>query len=256
MRTCLTLCLGAIFALPVTADADTTLVYELVDSAGKKTEQTYTIRGRYVRVDKDSESKKNFLLLDGGFLIMHVIDGEKGTFSTFGESPYHQDKQFSAKPAPASVAEPEAEQAKAEPEAGQAKPAAAESAPMSVLSPTGKMQSVAGVRCRVVNEMRNEKPVAEHCLADPAALGMTPRELITMARLIEFAKQRTDPDWIAVQSDEQFISIRSAPPGGDASFVLKSVAHDIVPRDAFRVSPGYKKLLPEDGYAGLITGKK
>jgi hypothetical protein len=104
--------------------------------------------------------------------------------------------------------------------------------------------------------MRNDKRVAEHCMADAAALGMTPRELITMARLIEFSKQKTDPDWIALQSDEQFIAIRSGPPGGAATFVLKSVSHDIVPWDYFRVPREYKKLPPADDYAGLITGKK
>jgi hypothetical protein len=247
MRTCLSLCLAAIFSLPAGASADTTLVYELVDAAGKKTEQTYTIRGRFVRVDQGSDTPKNFLLLDGGFLYMNVVDGEKGTFTTFGESPFHQGERLPATAKAASEAEPTAEPAEQ---------AAAQTSPKSTLSPTGKKRSIAGVRCREVMEMRNDKPVAEHCVADAAALGMTPRELITMARLIEFSKQRTDPDWIAMQSDEQFISIRSAPPGAAATFELKSVSHDIVPREYFRVPAGYKKLEPEHDYAGLITGSK
>ncbi|MEN8760799.1 MAG: hypothetical protein ABF290_00090 [Thiogranum sp.] len=247
MKSYLKPCLAVILSLPFTAHADTTLVYELVDAAGEKTQQTYTIRGRFLRVDKDAETSKNFLLLDGGFLYMNVVDGEKGTFTTFGDSPYHQGQRLPAKPKPGNTAATGSEQA------GKAN---AKSPPLSVLSPTVQKDSVAGIRCRIVNELRDGTPVAEHCLADPAALGMTPRELISMARLIEFAKQRTDPDWIAIQSDEQFITIRSRPAEGEPTFVLKSVSHEIASRDLFRVPPAYQKLEPEDDYAGLITGRK
>jgi len=246
MKSYLNPCLAVILSLSFTAEADTTLVYQLADAAGEKTEQTYTIRGRFIRVDKNAEAPKDFLLLDAGFLIMHVVDGEKGTFTTFGESRFHQGK----KPAPAAQAG-----STATPKSESAGKAAAISLQASVLSPTGQKDSVAGYRCRVVKEMRNDELVAEHCLVDAATLGMTPRELITMARLIEFSKQRTDPDWIAAQSDEQFISIRSRPAGGGETFVLKSVAHDVVSRDYFRVPPEYKKLESKGDYAGLISGE-
>lgn len=207
---------------------------------------TYTSRGRYVSVNKNPEAPKDFLLLDADFMIMHLVDSEKATFTTFGDSPYHQRNKVLPAPWPA---------APADPEAAPSKPATAASPQPSVLSPTGETESVAGFRCRVVKEMRNDEVVAEHCMVDAASLEMTPRELITMARLIEFSKQRTDPDWIAVQLDQQFITIQSRPVGGEETFVLKSVAHDIVSRDYFRVPPGYKKLESKGDYAGLITGE-
>ena len=138
MRICLTLCMGAIFALPVRAGADTTLVYELVDAAGNKTEQTYSIRGRFLRVDQNPATPHSFLLLDGGFMYMNVVDGEKETFSTFGASPFHQGERL---PATAKAASP------ALPVAEPAKQAAAKSPPRPVWSPTGEKGSVAGVRC-------------------------------------------------------------------------------------------------------------
>jgi hypothetical protein len=247
MTTRLGLILAGAVCLASVAEADTTLVYELTDAQGNKIEQRYQIHGRFLRIDSDADSQPNSLILDAGYMFMYVVDPGKQTFTTFGSSPFHQGKQMPAKAKTTGTAEPET---------ADTKKVSATSPQPPVLSPTGQKQTVAGVRCMVVNEIRNDKPVAEHCLANAAALGMTSRELITMARLIEFSKQWTDPDWIAVQSDEDFVSIQSVPPAGNATFVLKSVSHEILPADHFRVPSEYQKLEPENDYAGLITGKK
>ncbi|HUT40198.1 MAG TPA: hypothetical protein VM011_02565 [Gammaproteobacteria bacterium] len=249
MKTRLSIVSAVAALLSCSVHADTTLVYDLVDAAGQTTQQTYSIRGRFLRVDKSNEAPENFLLLDGGFLYMNVVNGEKQTFTTFGDSPHHQ----GGTRLPAAAPKAESAAAPAPAAAGQA---AEKSPPKNILSPTTEKNTVAGFSCRVVREMRDDKLLAEHCLVDAYALGMTPRELISMARLIEFSRQRTDPDWIAIQSDEQFITIRSRPAVGEPTFILKSVSHEIVPREYFRVPAEYEKLQPADDYTGLITGKK
>lgn len=240
MKNHLNLIFAATASLSLAVHAETSLVFELVDAQGAKKEQTYTLHGRWARVDDTAEEHKKFLILDTGFMIMHVVDSEKSVFSTFGESHFHQGKQDQTA---ADVAT--------------AKQAAERGGKVPTLKPTGNKDTVAGIRCNIVNEIENEKPVAEHCMASASALGMSQREMITMARLVDFSRQWTDPDWIATQSNEQFVSIRSRPAGESATFQLKSVSHLTPPSDYFRVPAGYQKLdTAADDHAGLITGMK
>lgn len=221
------------------AYAETTLVYQLGDAHGATKEQTYTLHGRWVRVDDTDKSNHDYLILDTGFQIMHVVDAQNQTFTTFGESHFHQGKQTQTAS-----------------ENANAKRAAERASKHPAFKPTGMKDTVAGIRCNIVNEIVNDKPVAEHCMADTAVLGMNQREMITMTRFIMFSKDWTDPDWIAEQSNEQFVSIRSRPTGGEATFQLKTVTHAIPPNDYFRVPPSYRKMETADDYSGLITGKK
>lgn len=248
MKTHLILAFAVASCLSLPAHADTAMVYELTDAGGAKTQQTYTIRERFLRVDRNPDAAGNYLILDAGFMFMNIVDSKQETFTTFGESPFHQGEQMPARPGDGSASVPEAA---ASVQAAAPSPAGAD------LRYTGQSDSVAGIPCRVFTEMRKDKAVAEHCLADASSLGMTTRELITVARLIEFSKQRTDPDWIAAQSDEKFITIRSRPaPDRAATFELKSVSHAIIPQFYFRIPPAYQKLEPKDDYSGLITGTK
>jgi len=225
---------------PVSVTAETTLSYELVDAQGVKKEQTYTLHGRWARVEDSTKADKQHLILDAGFMVMYVVDTENADFYTFGESPLRQSKKL---PVP-SVDD-------ANPKHATRKPS-----PEPNLKPTGVTDIVAGVRCNMVNEIVDDKPVAEHCMADAAALGMNPREMTTMARLIQFTRDWSDPDWIAVQMKEQFISVSSRPVGGKETFLFKEVSHQIPPADYFRVPNEYHKLDSDEDYAGLITGKK
>lgn len=240
MKNYFNLFLAAAACYASVASADTTLVYKLTGAQGEELEQTYTIRGRFMSVDSNAESQPYFLILDAGFMIMHVVDNDKKVFSTYGESPYHQDKKT-----------PQISENDANVKQMAKKPVVA-----PILKPTGKKETVAGVRCIIVNEIENDKPVAEHCMADAHALGMSPRELITMARLIDFSKEWTDPEWVAVQSEEKYISIRSRPLDGDVAFILEAVSHKIASREHFRVPPEYQKLDSEGDFSGIITGKK
>ena len=69
------------------------------------------------------------------------------------------------------------------------------------LKPTKKSRKVAGIECRVVHELENDKPVIEHCMANSARLGITEREVISMARTFEMARNR-DLDWLTAVSNK------------------------------------------------------
>lgn len=240
MQTRLGLILTTLCSLPLLAQAESSLVYELTDAAGATSEQTYTLHGRWARVDRKDAAQANHLILDTGFMIMYVVDSAQSVFSTFGESPHHQGEKLT--PSAGSKTVPTRAEGR--------------SSDAITLAPTGGRDSVAGIRCNLVNEIVDGKTVAEHCMADAAALGMNQREMITMARLIDFSRQWTDPDWIAIQRNEQFVSIRSRPANGDPTFILKAVSHDTPPGDFFRVPPSYRKLDTGGDFKGLITGSK
>jgi hypothetical protein len=109
---------------------------------------------------------------------------------------------------------------------------------------SAKRDEVAGIACRVVQEVVDDKPVVEHCMANKAALGITERETRTLARLFVLARQR-GWDWLgAATRDEEFVSIRSRRVGGDGSLMLKSVSTEPLPAGHLRIPRSYKEVKP------------
>lgn len=103
---------------------------------------------------------------------------------------------------------------------------------------------VAGISCRLVREMVDDKPVVEHCMANKAALGITEREIRTLARLFVLARER-GWDWLgAASKDEEFVSIRSRRIGADGGLTLKSVSTNPLPAGHLRVPREYKEVKP------------
>lgn len=241
-----TLFLPAILSLASLGSyADSTLVYELTDASGKATQQTYTIDGRWIRVDSDDAFKNGYLVLDTGFLIMHVVDTKNKTFTTFGRSPIHQRFGLPKKHKEGALHFQDFKNNKNN------------NLEKTKFVPGKKQKRVAGVRCREVKEITEKNKVrAEHCMADASAFGMTPRELITLSRLIQFSREMTDANWVAAQSKERYIPAESHSPDNKASFVLKSVSHERLPNDNFRIPKSFRIIEPKDDYSGLITGEK
>lgn len=109
------------------------------------------------------------------------------------------------------------------------------------LAPTGALDEVAGVRCRVVREPAHGEPVIEHCMANTSALGITEREIRTLARTFVMAREQGF-GWLgAATADEEFVSIRSRYRDGGALLVLESVSNDALPRDRMRVPRHYRE---------------
>ena len=141
---------------------------------------------------------------------------------------------------PASAAVDDTATAAAEASTPAADGGTAASAPEFAL--TGESDTVAGVRCRVVNELRDGAPVIEHCMAGKAALGITERELRTLARTFEMARER-DFGWLATATaDEAFISVRSRALDGGTRLTLVAVSTDPLPKGHLRVTRDYREV--------------
>lgn len=108
--------------------------------------------------------------------------------------------------------------------------------------PTGKTDTVAGVRCRIVVELLDGEPAIEHCMANKAALDVTERETRTLARLFGLARTR-GWDWLAVATaDEDFVSVRSRDLGQGTTFALQSMSTAALPQGHLRMPKGFVQI--------------
>jgi hypothetical protein len=121
-------------------------------------------------------------------------------------------------------------------------PARARAADVPRFAPTEQMDEVAGVRCRVVNELRDGEPAIEHCMANETALGITEREIRTLARTFAMARAQ-GLDWLGTATaDEEFVSVRSRALDGGAALMLESVSTGALPPGHLRVPRQYRKV--------------
>lgn len=107
--------------------------------------------------------------------------------------------------------------------------------------PSGKNDVVGGVHCRIVNELIDGEPAIEHCMANKADLGITEREIRTLARLFILARE-LGYDWLgAATEDEDFVSVRSRALTRDKTLELRSASTDPLPVGHLRVPKDYKE---------------
>jgi len=112
------------------------------------------------------------------------------------------------------------------------------------LKATWDKREVAGIECRVVEEIEDGKPVIEHCMANKARLGITERETRTLARLFAMARDR-GYGWLAVGTgDEEFVSIQARDMADGSELILKSVSTEPLPAGYLRISPEFKQTKP------------
>lgn len=112
---------------------------------------------------------------------------------------------------------------------------------------TKKMDTVAGIKCRVILELgRDDKPVKEHCMANTGHLGLTEREVITVARLFAAAREM-DFEWLGVGTkDERFVSIQTRDLASNETLQLKSVSTKPLPKGHLRVPKSFKEVTSEE----------
>ncbi len=225
------------------ARADVTLDWRLdspgEDGTASPQTQTWRIAGRWIRIDRNDSDK--WLLLDSGYLLMHVIDPKHKTFSVFGRSPIHEREGLPATHKGGAL------------HLNHRAPKAP-GHPPGRLRGTKRLRHVIGKTCREVEELRDARHVATHCMADARQLGLSERELISAARVIKFAKRLTDPDWVAGQSAERFLSIDSRSTHKPARrFTLTGIRYDSLPTRVFRIPRAFRKLEPQARYPGLLT---
>lgn len=231
------------------AQADATLVYELSDTADAKTQYTFSISGRFVRIDSEPREQPGYSLFDTGRMVMFNVDETAHSYRPVKAGRHFHpaisvtppdttadkttEKPASSKPAEDSSAE---KTASSDP--------AAPASTATTLKATKKKRTVAGKRCRVVLEVADEKPVAEHCMSGTGDLGLSKREVYTLSRLFTKAAILDLKLFGAATKDERYVSIQSRQPDSKASQTLKSVSKTAIPYEKMRIPEDYKQLQP------------
>jgi hypothetical protein len=192
-------------------------------------------------------------LIDTGLLTMADVDVENKRY-TFEKLPRGQVSGA----VPASTAQPDSAEVN-KTNGGEAggsadKPVTAAGPvllPSPALSPTRKKQNVSGVVCRLVRELVDGQPVAEHCMAGTGPFGITGREMITLSRLFTTAR-RLQLGWAGVATaDERIASVDSRLGDGRGSQTLLSIAYDWIPDERMRVSKQYRRVQSLDAATAL-----
>ena len=113
--------------------------------------------------------------------------------------------------------------------------------PQTTLHLTPKSAQIAGINCRVVEELMDKQPIMQHCMADKARLGITEREMRTLARTFRMARDR-DFGWLGTATkDEKFVSIASEDLHSHKKLTLKSVSTKPLSNDYLRIPRDYVK---------------
>lgn len=194
------------------AHADSTLVYELTETDGSKSEYNIAISGRWLRLTAKPKGKYDYTLYDTGRLLMFEVDDKEKSFQvTRMGRPYWPNTPIN-------------------------KPN---------FIPIAKKKTVSGVRCQPVHEMTKDKQaMTEHCMSTGGPLGLNAREMITLSRLLMSA-ERMGLAWPGVATiDERQIAILSKNPDGKKQ-EFKSVNHHFVVKNLFKIPTDYKRLKPD-----------
>ena len=90
--------------------------------------------------------------------------------------------------------------------------------------------------------MHEGEPVKEHCMANSAALGVTKREVITLARLFAMARKQ-EFNWLGVGTkDEEFISVQSRDLRDNRMLQLTAVSTKPLPTGYLRIPRAFEKV--------------
>ena len=260
------------FSLP--AHADATLVFELAGPNGQPVEMTFSVARFFARVDSSDDQDRFLLFQAGKYFPLYSVNPKDGTYTpltppatpalgpsgpqkppdpqavtTAGEA-----EATVSGPAPESGPDPkvdakgedqiqEASGPKSDPATSKQPPALPET-PRFKASP--RIDEVAGVRCRVIVELVDGEPAIEHCMANKAGLGITEREIRTLARLFVMARKRGH-DWLAATTeDEEFVSVRSRDLRRDKTLSLKSASTSALPVGHLRVPKDFAEVEPAE----------
>jgi hypothetical protein len=217
------------------AQAAGTFVYDGTGADGKPWELRISTSEFFARIEGGPQQPASYLLFDGSTrLVFYAIDTAQKRYWLL-PTPGAGGAQPPATPPPVSAAEP----------------VRAVPAPIARpdFTPSDRQEEVAGLRCRVVQHTVDGKPASEQCMATPASLGVSERDVRTLTRLLNTA-QGYGMGWgVLGTRDERLVSIRARDPEGKVTAVLKSVDGRPLAAGAVRVGADYRRVDPP-GAAG------
>jgi len=216
--------------------ADATFTYELSGSDDKKTVKQFSIARFFVRIDDPADKERYLLYQAGKFFPLFSVDQAKSNYTrlTPAVTPYMSPHSREAHGVDQAADEGGTKQASE----NRKKPA-------PKLKPTKKTRKVAGIECRVVHELLDGKPVIEHCMANSARLAIADRELITMARTFEMARNR-EFGWLGIGTeDEEFVSVQSKDLRNNTVLQLTAVSTSPLAEGYLRIPRSFTEIKTE-----------
>lgn len=217
MKTNVVLWVILLLSNPVWADA--TLNYELQGPNGEKKDIQISIIGEMVRIDGIS-AEDSILLFQAGHLfpLFQMNHSERNYRRLTPEFKAYLQVEENREPNKDLFSYPEI-----------------------TLKPVRKQQVVAGIKCRLVHELLDNKPVIEHCLANSARAGLSERETRSLIRTYAILRKYRDVSWPGTGTvDEKYVSVRSRHLNGGESLALKSVSAEILDPAYLRIPRNYK----------------
>lgn len=247
------------------AYADVTLNYQLSGPDMEDRIKTFSLARFFARIDDPVTPDTYLLYQTGKFFPLYQVD--KSTRSYTLLTPEVKPTLHAAiapKPAAAqgktAVTSTEAAQAQLktaapalpatveQPTGGKTAESSAETAGASqqtTLRLTNKKQKIAGIECRIIEELAGALPVMTHCMADKVHLGITERELRSLGRLFKMARER-NLGWLGTATpDEKFVSVSSEDLQSHKTLQLKSLSTKPLPSGYLRI-PGNFKPIPRE----------
>jgi len=205
-KTILALALGA-FA---SAQADSIVKYEKVAADGSKEILTLSITGRWLRIDQEPKKTADYTLMDTGRMLMFEVDDEAKRYDMTRMGMYYW---------------PES--------------------PPPKLRPEREKAMIGGVRCQLVNEMGEERPVARHCMAAGSAIGLDERKTKTLSRLFQVARRMGLGLGGVATPDERQVSVSSQNLEDGATLTFLSIEHKIIPDSQVKIPDTYKAVVTQ-----------
>lgn len=217
MKIFLPLLAGIFLSNPVWSDA--TLIYELQGPENNKKQVKISISGEGVRINEYKVENSALIFQAGHLFPLYAVNHDEKTYQRLTpefKAYLRVDKDRKVNKDLFSY-------------------------PEITLKSAGKQQKVSGIKCRLVHEYIDEKPVIEHCLANSARSGLSERETRSLIRTYAILRKHTDTDWPgAGTTDEVYVSVRSRHLDGDNSMELKSVSYDLIDTSYLRIPREYK----------------
>lgn len=114
--------------------------------------------------------------------------------------------------------------------------------PATTLRLTQQTKEIAGVACRVVEELAGKQPVMIHCMADKARLGISEREIRSLARVFQMARERNF-GWLGTATrDEKFVSVASEDLQSKKTLQLQFASTKPLPAGFLRIPREFKEV--------------
>ena len=264
----------------INVHADVTLTYEIKGPDKEPHMKLISIARFFSRLDDPAQPDTYLIYQAGKFFPLYEVDQSKGTYTRLSPevkatlnaeraakyaaareqsqttnppatapTATTPDQPPAAKPATAGTEASTPETKNAAPQnppvteakTAQAKPAATPAAAKTSLRLTGQTKEVAGIECRIVEELKEEQPIMTHCMADKARLGITEREIRSLARTYQMARERDLGLLGTATKDEKFVSVASQDLQTKQTMELQHLSTKPLPAGYLRIPMGYIK---------------